>query len=272
MTVKSYPEPAPGLTLRMLESNDDIVSLVGLFDQIWRPDPGNRPVSTDMVRALIHAGNYVSGAYLDDVLVGGSVAFFAAPAGRVLHSHITGVGDRGRGRSVGFALKLHQRDWALAQGLSEITWTFDPLVARNAHFNLAKLGAAPVAYHVDFYGDVGDEIGGGDESDRLLVSWSLGDLRSPAAPDAGSVSDAVTAIDTSDPADPRATIGDLGDAEVVLVPVPHDIEAMRRDDPAAASRWRIALREAMSELVGEGGRRVAFDRSGHYVFTTAKRS
>ncbi|WP_276206112.1 GNAT family N-acetyltransferase [Williamsia sp. 1135] len=271
--MKSSPIPASsGLALRMLESNDDIVSLVGLFDEIWRPDPGNRPVSTDMLRALIHAGNYVSGAYLDDVLVGGSVGFFAAPAGRVLHSHITGVGDRGRGRSVGYALKFHQRDWALAQGISEITWTFDPLVARNAHFNLAKLGAAPLAYHVDFYGDVGDEIGGGDDSDRLLVTWPLDDPRPPMPLDADSLSGAVTAIDTSDPSRPRAVVHHLSRADVVLVPVPRDIEAMRRVDPAAASRWRIALREVISELIGGGGRHVTFHRSGCYVFTTSEQS
>jgi predicted GNAT superfamily acetyltransferase len=256
----------------MIESNDDVVALVALFDEIWRPDPGNRPVSTDMLRALIHAGNYVSGAYLDGVLVGGSVGFFAAPVGQVLHSHITGVSDRGRGRSVGSALKYHQRDWALAQGISEITWTFDPLVARNAHFNLAKLGATLAAYYVDFYGDVGDELGGGDESDRLLVSWELAGPRPPAPVDAGTLAGALTAIDAQDPAEPRASIEGLAAAGVVVVPVPPDIEAMRRENPAAASRWRSAVRVAMSELVGDGDVNVTFHRSVGYVFTRERQS
>lgn len=254
----------------MLESDDDIVTLVALFDEIWRPDPGNRPVSTDMLRALIHAGNYVSGAYLDGVLIGGSVGFFAAPAGQVLHSHITGVGERGRGRSVGYALKFHQREWALERGISDITWTFDPLVARNAYFNLAKLGAVPAEYHVDFYGDIGDELGGADESDRVLVSWRLDHARPPAPAALESLGSAVTAIDTSDPAHPRAVTDGLSEADVVVVPVPRDIEGMRRTDPAMASRWRKALRIALSELVENGDRRATFHRSAGYVFTTAE--
>ena len=70
------------------------------------------------------------------------------------------VTRRGRGHQVGHALKMHQRRWALERGLSTITWTFDPLVARNAYFNLAKLGATPVHYYEDFYGELGDELGG----------------------------------------------------------------------------------------------------------------
>ncbi|NED67426.1 GNAT family N-acetyltransferase, partial [Streptomyces sp. SID10244] len=121
---------------------------------VWHPDPGNRPVSVDMLRALSHAGNYVAGAYVGDRLAGGSVGFFAAPVGHTLHSHITGVSRIGRGHNVGHALKMHQREWAVARGLQTITWTFDPLVARNAYFNVAKLGAVPVAYHRDFYGEL----------------------------------------------------------------------------------------------------------------------
>ncbi|STS10865.1 Uncharacterized conserved protein [Gordonia bronchialis] len=99
------------------------------------------PVSTDMLRALSHAGNYVAGAFIGDHLAGGSVGFFGAPVGHTLHSHITGVSKRGRGHNVGYALKMHQRTWALHRGLRTITWTFDPLVARNAYFNITKLGA-----------------------------------------------------------------------------------------------------------------------------------
>ncbi|PJI52362.1 hypothetical protein CTI14_43535, partial [Methylobacterium radiotolerans] len=76
--------------------------------------------------------------------------FFASPGRRALHSHIAGVSGRMRGRSVGFALKVHQRAWALSEGLEEISWTFDPLISRNAHFNLVKLAAEPTSYHRNF--------------------------------------------------------------------------------------------------------------------------
>lgn len=251
----------------MLETNDHIAALVAVFDEIWRPDPGNRPVSTDMLRALVHSGNYVSGAYLDGDLVGGSVGFFGSPLGLDLHSHMAGVSTAGRGRNVGYALKFHQRDWALQRGIEQITWTFDPLVARNAFFNLGKLGALPTSYHRDFYGDVGDELGGGDESDRLLVTWHIKDPRPVPAPDSGSLTaaGAVTVIDDSVPGEPRV-VPDSMHAEVIVVPIPTDIETMRREDPAAASRWRLASRVVLEELLADGERTAAFDRTGRYVF------
>jgi predicted GNAT superfamily acetyltransferase len=74
-------------------------------------------------------------------MIGASVGFFAAPDDRSLHSHITGIVGDHRGRGLGRLLKQHQREWALARGVHRITWTFDPLVARNASFNLRVLGA-----------------------------------------------------------------------------------------------------------------------------------
>ncbi|MGJ6969654.1 GNAT family N-acetyltransferase, partial [Streptosporangium sp. G11] len=84
-----------------------------LFDGIWHPDPANPPITVEMMRALSHAGNYVAGAYEGGTLVGASVGFLGAPAGQVLHSHVTGALA---GRGIGFALKLHQRAWALERG------------------------------------------------------------------------------------------------------------------------------------------------------------
>ena len=74
---------------------------------------------------------------------------------------------------MGFALKLHQRAWALSRDVTTITWTFDPLVCRNAYFNVAKLAATPAEYLPDFYGEMDDVINGSDDSDRLLVHWPL---------------------------------------------------------------------------------------------------
>src|SRR5262249_42274544 len=102
------------------------------------------------------------------------VGFFAPPAHQALHSHVAGIDERMRGHSVGFALKLHQRAWALLRGVVEIEWTFDPLVRRNAHFNLGKLAADAVEYLPNFYGRMDDGINGADDTDRLLVSWRLG--------------------------------------------------------------------------------------------------
>ncbi|MFW0796579.1 GNAT family N-acetyltransferase [Gordonia sp. CPCC 205515] len=264
------PHASTGVEIRELSSPADLAALTRVFDDVWRPDPSDRPVSTDMLRALAHAGNYVAGAYVGDRLAGGSVGFFAAPAGETLHSHITGVARAGRGHNVGHALKLHQREWAAERGLARITWTFDPLVARNAYFNIAKLGAAPSEYLRDFYGDIHDEINAGDESDRLLLTWALD--ATPPGETAETAHDlleagAHLAIDGPDD-DPKAVDG--GDAAMLVVPVPRDIEAMRRSNPVAASRWRRALREALTPAFADGPpTHTRFLRSGHYVITTA---
>ena len=92
-----------------------------------------------------------------------------------LHSHITGILPGVRRTGLGRAMKLHQRAWAAEHGLAWVTWTFDPLVRRNAWFNIGVLGAEVHEYLVDFYGPIDDAINAGDESDRLLVAWAVDD-------------------------------------------------------------------------------------------------
>jgi predicted GNAT superfamily acetyltransferase len=234
-----------------------------LFDDIWHPEPANAPISVEMMRALSHAGNYVAGAYEGDRLVGASVAFLGAPPGQVLHSHVTGAS---MGRGIGFALKLHQRSWALARGLDRITWTYDPLVRRNAHFNLAKLGARPEEYLPSFYGAMDDAINAGDESDRVLAVWRLSEphvlaavRREPYAPVVPP--DAVAGLTDRDG---RPVIGRT-DAPVILVAVPEDIEALRRKDPGAAKAWRHAVRDVLGGLLREGASITGFHRKSCYV-------
>ena len=162
---------------------------------MWGGDRDAMP--PNLLRALAHSGNYVVGLYDGDRMVGASVAFFAAPAERSMHSHITGVLPGLQSHGLGRVLKQHQREWAFARDVGHITWTFDPLVARNAHFNLRVLGARVTEYLVDHYGPMDDGVNRGDETDRLMVSWAL------AAPPAPTPSD---------------------DLVVASVAVPHDIE------------------------------------------------
>src|SRR3546814_4199746 len=96
-----------------------------------------------------------------------------------MHSHIAGGLPQYQGRGIGRVLKQHQRDWAFAREAGHITWTFDPLIARNAHFNLRVLGARVTEYLVDQYGSMPDEINRGIPTDRLLVTWALA---APPAP------------------------------------------------------------------------------------------
>src|SRR3954471_4883540 len=130
-----------GVTVRVLHELPDLEEVRLLLDDVWRPDPTNPTATLELLRVVSHIGSYVAAAYRGDTMVGATMGFFGPPDTRSLHSHITGVRPDGQVRGVGFALKTHQRAWALDNGVRTIGWTFDPLVSRNAYFNLAKLGA-----------------------------------------------------------------------------------------------------------------------------------
>ncbi|WP_106179808.1 GNAT family N-acetyltransferase [Prauserella shujinwangii] len=261
---------AAGVAVRRLTRLEELDAVVGLLSEIWGR-AGNPPVTLELLRAFTKAGNYVSGAFEDGRLVGACVGFFHAPDDDALHSHIAGVSGLAAGRSIGFALKLHQRAWALRRGVSDIAWTFDPLVSRNAYFNLVKLAARPVEYLPNFYGAMADSINGHDDTDRLLMRWRLDDAEVHRAcagthvnlDAAGELAaGAVVALDRTSGERPRP--GRL-DGRTSLVAVPRDIERMRVTDPGLAHEWRITVREALMTLADDGGRVVGFDRAGWYV-------
>ena len=127
-----------------------------------------------------------------------------------------------------------------------IEWTFDPLVARNAYFNLSKLGAVPVEYLANFYGEIADGINTDDETDRLLVSWRL------RSPEVIACASGTAVVVRREP----------GDAAVA---VPADIERVRREDMAAAQLWRRRVRDQLTELLDAGGRIIGFDRAEGYL-------
>ena len=264
---------AGGVQIRELAEMADLVRLCALVDDIWHPNPSNPPVTAELLRALARAGNYVAGAFAGDQLVGACAGFFGAPGERAMHSHIAGVSPGLPGKHVGFALKLHQRAWVLSRGATTITWTFDPLVCRNAYFNIAKLAALPIEYLPDFYGEMDDIINAGDDSDRLLVQWPLtADAVDRACQGAGCGADAArlraagVAVVLDIDAGGRPVIWDADPAAAtVLVRVPSDIESVRRHDAAVARRWRRALRWVLGGLMADGGQVTGFDRSGWYV-------
>lgn len=264
---------AAGVRLREISELDDLDAVYRLYDGIWHPDPTNPPVTIELMRALTKAGNYVTGAYDDRELIGACVGFFGAPAGEALHSHIAGVAATALGRNVGYALKLHQRAWAMTRGVTTIGWTFDPLVSRNAYFNLGKLAADAVEYLPNFYGDMNDRINGSDDTDRLFVHWRL-DAPQVAAACAGAAPTfsaqaarargAVVGLARSehDTPVPGTLTGDN-----VLVAIPTDIGALRAANRGRAKQWRVAVREVLVALMADGARVAEFDKSGWYLVT-----
>jgi predicted GNAT superfamily acetyltransferase len=228
----------------------DLVAVADLFASIW--GRADRPVTPELLRAMAVTGNYVAAASEHGVLTGASFGFLGHDS---LHSHITGV--TGAGQGIGYALKQHQREWALRNGLKTISWTFDPLVRRNAHFNLAKLGARPVGYLPDFYGVMPDAINGADKSDRLMVHWDL--VAGPQWTEHGPGVPALSIGDDGEPLEGNA------DGPVLLVATPPDIEAMRRTDPALARSWRSASRQILRGLLDDGAEVVGFEQGAYVI-------
>ena len=155
---------------------------------------------------------------------------------------MTAVLDEYRNQGVGYSLKIDQWHWANANSYSEISWTFDPLVSRNAKLNLIKLGVNISSYHPNFYGDMPDVLNAGDESDRLMVSWKvIGDnplqreiVLSPKPND-------------------------------VLIEIPTDIVAIRSRDREQNLHWRRKVREQFQQAFEKGGQVVGFSANNEYV-------
>jgi len=225
-----------------------------------------------MAWAIAHSGNYVGIAQAGDEVVGAALGFRGVDDdGPALHSHIAGVRPGRDTRGIGRALKLHQRAWTLRHGIDRISWTFDPLVARNAYFNVSRLGADLVGYVADFYGPMTDGINGNDETDRALVRWSLRSARVIAAIDSrpgvagpsGVILDAPVGLGPDRNGWPCPQ--PIEDGAPFAIDVPLDIVAMRRRDPVQAAAWRKALREILGGALETGWVIATVTRGGRYL-------
>ena len=231
-------------------------------------------IGPDLLRALSKSGNYVAGAFLEGHLVGASVGIFGKDNGAYnLHSHILGILPEAQGHNIGFALKQHQRAWALARGLASVTWTYDPLIRRNAHFNITKLGAEASAYYPHFYGEMTDGINSGDESDRILIKWSLlseraidaSEGRFDEVDDKALLKAGAHQVLREGP-DGSPVIENAADS-VLLCALPSDVVSIRSSDPERAQAWRRAVRQVLEGAMLEGYAVTRFTRSGSYVLT-----
>ncbi len=226
------------LDIRTLETANDMALIGTVFQQVW--GTVTPIVTVELLMAISHAGGYVAGAFESGNAVGASFGFLADHHGeRALHSHVTGILPGVQHGGVGRLLKNHQRAWAAERGIDWIVWTFDPLVRRNAWFNIEVIGGHVTEYLTNFYGPMDDSINAYDESDRLVIAW-------PTAPD---VSRPVAA----------------GTVTITNVDTPEDIVVLRRTDPASAADWRRRVRDELAPLLGAGGVVTGFTRDGSYV-------
>ncbi len=259
----------PDVNVRELGSVAELADVVALQRRIWGfGDLDVVPLHVLLTAA--HHGGLVLAAYLDEAPVGMLFGFAGLlDDGRPKHcSHMTGVVAEARGMGIGAALKWRQRSLLLERGVDVVTWTFDPLEARNATFNLRHLGAHSDTYLVDVYGALDDDLNRGLPSDRLLVRWHLeappvvaragardhGE-RSPAR--ATHPDDAQRLLRTAVRAGVREPVEVWSPtATHVLVDVPTDVQHLKRHAHEAAKAWRLAVREALTAAFATGYRAV----------------
>jgi len=229
-----------------------LIAIEDLQARAWEMEP--RGIVPGALMGIIASGGGILLAAYDrdhgDRPVGFVLGLLARRDGRLYHaSHMLATDPAYQGRGIGVALKRRQREVALAQGLDLMTWTFDPLIARNAHLNLHKLGAISHIYYEDYYGPMDDRFNGGLPTDRLLVEWRL---NGPVPSVPLSVPAASTPILSADGGKPVLRLERTPVGAPLSVWIPEDSTAIKERDPAAALDWRLALRRALSWAFAHG--------------------
>jgi predicted GNAT superfamily acetyltransferase len=225
----SGPIPASAIEIRHCNTLAEFNQCVQLERAIW----GEQLAVPSAIHVVAqHTGGQILGAFDGDTLAGFTLALAGNHAGKVfLHSHMTGVLPAYQNHGIGRRLKLFQREDALKRGINLIEWTFDPLETRNAHFNLARLGAVSRRLLPNCYGITESELDAGLLTDRLIAEWWLDSPRVKAAVDGQKESPA---------ADYRA------------VCLPANMAEIKTKDRAAAEKIQTALRGEFQHLFRAG--------------------
>ncbi|MEE1797653.1 chorismate synthase [Streptomyces sp. JV176] len=251
-----------GVTVRTVRDVTGIAAVSDFLSDVWQTPRSAPPYPAEVLHSVVHAAGAVHAAYDGSRLAGACVAVFGPPEQADAYSLVAAAAASDRG--VGYAMKQSQRAWALERGARTMRWTFDPLVGRNARFNLVKLGATGTEYLVDFYGPMADGVNDGDESDRLTVTW---DMAAPRRRTAEGDRDAAPATCHAPDGAPLAR-RDLDDRRM-WCRVPDDIVRLRAVEPLLALRWRHAVREVFTGAFADGYVTTAMSRDGWYTLTRA---
>jgi chorismate synthase len=250
-------KPRPTIDIRDLETIEDIRKVESVEREVWGLLERDVTPMTLLI-ACREAGSILIGAFEGDALVGFAFGFPAIDEGKVsIHSHMLAVLPPYRDLDLGYKLKLAQRERALSKRITEMTWTFDPLQSRNAHFNFAKVGVVSDGYKIDFYGRDSSSVLHQNGTDRLWVTWLIASRRVQQRIERGIPGDPLPSL----PAlvrfngDGRPARGDLSEAlerQRILIEIPGDILELERKDPALAWEWRLATRWAFVESLKAG--------------------
>jgi predicted GNAT superfamily acetyltransferase len=250
-----------GITFRELHTHAEYDECVAIQKETWGA-PFTEIVPASILMICQKVGGVVAGAFgPDGRMLGFVFGLTGIKDGRPAHwSHMLAVRDDLRGSGLGQQLKWYQRTLLLKRGVDVMYWTFDPLVSRNAHLNLNRLGAEIQAYVPDYYGaDTDSELHSGLGTDRFIVAWKLRGPRTRRAQAGRPVT--TYSRHTDAPVVDSLTVGDIGsipeerdlpDSEWVRVEVPADIQAVKKHDPGVAWQWRAVTRRAFLHYLAKG--------------------
>jgi predicted GNAT superfamily acetyltransferase len=259
------------IVIRDLRSIDDLTQLKSVEKEVWgMADEDTLPLT--LAIACKAAGNIFVGAFdkerdkdkktENDKLVGFAFGFLGREHGvTTIHSHMLAVLDAYRHLDLGTRLKQAQRERAMAMGVHEMTWTYDPLQSRNAHFNFSKLGVVSDTYKVDFYGPETSSVLHQNGTDRLWVRWILHSRRVRdrlAGKNARvEVLDALKLLAPLVRFDPsgkpaRADLAESLERQRLSIEIPGDILDVERSNMGLAREWRDATRWAFREALKAG--------------------
>jgi predicted GNAT superfamily acetyltransferase len=279
-------------SLRILDTPEEMKLVEDLQRQVW-PGSETDVIPLHVLVTVAHNGGLVIGGFsgpagdpvgdasqaetgLIGFVYGFPGLYFTPDGARPKHcSHELGVHPGYRDQGLGFALKRAQWQMVRRQGLDLITWTYDPLLSRNAHLNISRLGAVCNTYLREVYGEMRDEMNAGLPSDRFQVDWWVNsqrvdrrlskrarpplDLANCLAAGAWIVNP--TGITNGWPRPPAQLPSHMevisehkqeGESNLLLVEIPADFPGLKAADPGLALEWRMHTRILFESLFSQG--------------------
>jgi predicted GNAT superfamily acetyltransferase len=258
--------------IRPLRTQQELQACVDLQYETWGRDFKDAvPASILMVSQLV--GSVAAGAFdEEDRLIGFVFGITGVENGEIVHwSDMLAVRELARNTGIGRDLKEYQRRAVAAVGGKVIYWTFDPLVARNAHLNFNVFGVRVGKYVRDMYGaHTGSELHRGIGTDRLIVAWPVDDAELAARrAEIAACSEDRRSLEAPVIGDPEsADTGTVTIGDRARIAAPADIVVLQQNAPAAAARWRASTRSAFERCFAAGLQVHGFqtDRSSHRGF------
>ena len=256
------PPAAAAATIRPLSTHDDLRACVELQRITWG-DAFADLVPASILKVSQRVGGVAAGAFdADGRLLGFVFGLTGVERGCLVHwSDMLAVREEARDMGLGRRLKEYQRDAVRALGATVIYWTYDPLVARNAHLNFNKLGVRAVEYVEEMYGDTDSDLHRGLGTDRFVVAWPVSrpesDALAAASARLASDGDAVREAplinpDLADGNVPNLELIDNARPTYLRVAIPCDIFAVKAHSLDFAGRWRQSTRRAFQWALARG--------------------